>query len=113
MAVASGYTDLAIKTSGLRMVYNPGLFAPRKIGLENLDLEVPAGSIFGFIGPNGSGKTTTIRMIMNITAPDSGQIRVFGAPSTRDTLFPTTRVPFQASGFPVGPGVSGTAPSMK
>ncbi|MFC2128815.1 ABC transporter ATP-binding protein, partial [Bacteroidota bacterium] len=39
---------------------------------------VPKGSIYGFIGPNGSGKTTTIRMIMNILYPDSGDIQLFG-----------------------------------
>lgn len=45
--------------------------------VDNLSLEVPRESIYGFIGPNGSGKTTTIRMIMNILYPDSGKIRVF------------------------------------
>jgi len=43
-----------------------------------LTLSVPPGSIYGFIGPNGSGKTTTLRMIMRILHPDSGSIRVFG-----------------------------------
>ena len=43
-----------------------------------LSLKVPQGSIYGFIGPNGSGKTTTLRMIMNIFFPDSGEILVFG-----------------------------------
>lgn len=46
--------------------------------VDNLDLHVPAGSVYGFIGPNGSGKTTTIRMIMRIFYPDRGAIRVFG-----------------------------------
>jgi ABC-2 type transport system ATP-binding protein len=48
------------------------------IAVDDLSLGVPAESIYGFIGPNGSGKTTTIRMIMNILYPDSGNIRVFG-----------------------------------
>jgi ABC-2 type transport system ATP-binding protein len=48
------------------------------VAVDNLSLEVPEGSIYGFIGPNGSGKTTTIRMIMNILYPDSGSIRIFG-----------------------------------
>ena len=39
---------------------------------------LPRGAIYGFIGPNGSGKTTTLRMIMNIFYPDSGTIRIFG-----------------------------------
>jgi len=46
--------------------------------VDNLTLNVPAGSIYGFIGPNGSGKTTTLRMIMNIFYPDSGSITVLG-----------------------------------
>jgi ABC-2 type transport system ATP-binding protein len=46
--------------------------------VDELTLSVPAGCIYGFIGPNGSGKTTTLRMIMRILYPDSGAIRVFG-----------------------------------
>jgi len=46
--------------------------------VDELDLNVPAGTIYGFIGPNGSGKTTTIRMIMNILYPDEGNILLFG-----------------------------------
>ena len=51
------------------------------VAVSSLSLDVPEGSIYGFIGPNGSGKTTTIRMILNILVPDSGQVRVFGQPS--------------------------------
>jgi ABC-2 type transport system ATP-binding protein len=47
----------------------------------DLTLDVPAGAIYGFIGPNGSGKTTTIRMILDILAPDAGTIQVLGQPS--------------------------------
>lgn len=46
--------------------------------VDGLSLSVPQGSIYGFIGPNGSGKTTTLRMLMNIFYPDSGKIRIFG-----------------------------------
>jgi ABC-2 type transport system ATP-binding protein len=46
--------------------------------VDDLSLTVPEGSIYGFIGPNGSGKTTTMRMIVNIFYPDSGEIRLFG-----------------------------------
>lgn len=49
--------------------------------VDDLSLSVPAGSVYGFIGPNGSGKTTTLRMIMNIFYPDRGKIRVFGEES--------------------------------
>jgi ABC-2 type transport system ATP-binding protein len=48
------------------------------VAVNDLSLEVPAGSIYGFIGPNGSGKTTTLRMIMRIYFPDQGHIRVLG-----------------------------------
>jgi ABC-2 type transport system ATP-binding protein len=49
--------------------------------VDGLSLDVPQGSIYGFIGPNGSGKTTTIRMILNILLPDDGSIRVLGRES--------------------------------
>ncbi len=54
--------------------------------VDDLSLAVPEGTIFGLLGPNGAGKTTTIRMIMDITAPDTGSIRVLGAPSSREAL---------------------------
>ncbi len=59
------------------------------VAVDGLSLAVPEGSVYGFIGPNGSGKTTTLRMIMNIYYPDRGEIRVFGqAPgdSTSDNI---------------------------
>jgi ABC-2 type transport system ATP-binding protein len=46
--------------------------------VDNLTMAVWPGRIYGLLGPNGAGKTTTIRMAVNITAPDSGQIRLFG-----------------------------------
>jgi ABC-2 type transport system ATP-binding protein len=46
--------------------------------VNDLSLAVPAGTVYGFIGPNGSGKTTTLRMIMRILHPDRGEIRVLG-----------------------------------
>ena len=48
-----------------------------------LTCEVPRGSLYGFIGPNGSGKTTTLRMIMHILLPDEGEIEVLGQRDTR------------------------------
>jgi ABC-2 type transport system ATP-binding protein len=50
--------------------------------VDDLSLTVPTGSIYGFIGPNGSGKTTTLRMIMHILLPDEGQIEVLGSTDT-------------------------------
>jgi ABC-2 type transport system ATP-binding protein len=48
------------------------------VAVNSLSLHVPPGSVYGFIGPNGSGKTTTLRMIMRILLPDCGDIRVLG-----------------------------------
>src|SRR5438552_3669187 len=48
------------------------------VAVDELSLRVPAGTVYGFIGPNGSGKTTTLRMIMRILHPDCGEIRVLG-----------------------------------
>src|SRR3954451_24394580 len=52
-----------------------------QIAVDDLSLAVPTGSVYGFIGPNGSGETTTLRMIMRIFYPDSGTIRVLGEES--------------------------------
>ncbi|MFN8207026.1 MAG: ATP-binding cassette domain-containing protein [Bacteroidales bacterium] len=56
------------------------------VAVDRLSLGVPEGSIYGFIGPNGSGKTTTIRMIMNILYPDSGALQVLGSKQTGSYL---------------------------
>jgi ABC-2 type transport system ATP-binding protein len=49
-----------------------------KTAVADLDLEIPEGTVYGFIGPNGSGKTTTIRMILRIFHPDRGRVEVLG-----------------------------------
>src|SRR5262245_3087405 len=51
------------------------------VAVRDLSLQVPTGSIYGFIGPNGSGKTTTLRMIMRILHPDRGRVEVLGEES--------------------------------
>jgi ABC-2 type transport system ATP-binding protein len=50
----------------------------RQVAVDRLDLEVPAGCVYGLLGPNGSGKTTTIRMIMGILLPDEGRVALLG-----------------------------------
>ncbi len=57
--------------------------AGKSFSLKALDLNVPTGSIYGFLGPNGSGKTTTIRLLMGMMKPHGGQIHVLGMPSPR------------------------------
>jgi ABC-2 type transport system ATP-binding protein len=71
-------SDLALKTAGLRMVYNPGLFMPRKTGLECLDLGVPKGSVFGYLGQNGAGKTTTIKILAGLQFATAGSAWIMG-----------------------------------
>jgi ABC-2 type transport system ATP-binding protein len=58
----------------------------RNVAVEALDLTIPLGSTYGLLGPNGSGKTTTIRMVLRILEPDEGEIRVFGRTPGPDTL---------------------------
>ncbi|MEU0218436.1 ABC transporter ATP-binding protein [Streptomyces sp. NPDC006265] len=67
-------------TRGLTKRYRGG-----QLAVDGLDLTVPAGSVFGFLGPNGSGKTTTIRMLMGLIEPTSGTARVLGQSVPRAT----------------------------
>ncbi|MFJ4440060.1 ABC transporter ATP-binding protein [Streptomyces sp. NPDC088923] len=64
---------LVIETEGLTKRY-PG----DRLAVDGLGLRVPEGSVFGFLGPNGSGKTTTIRMLLGLIAPSAGRARVLG-----------------------------------
>jgi len=56
------------------------------VAVDHLSFNLPEGEIFGLLGPNGAGKTSTIRMMIGITMPDSGVIRAFGQPLTRQLL---------------------------
>jgi ABC-2 type transport system ATP-binding protein len=67
---------LAIATRGLHKTFRT--VRGRRVAVQNLDLEVPAGGVHGFLGPNGSGKTTTIRMLLGLTRADGGTMRIFG-----------------------------------
>ena len=55
----------------------------RRVAVEDLDLAVPAGGVHGFLGPNGSGKTTTIRMLLGLARADAGADALFGEPVPR------------------------------
>lgn len=67
-------TDPAIQTSGLTKRFGA------QTAVDTLGLDVPHGSVFGFLGPNGSGKTTTIRMLLGLVRPTAGEARVLGRP---------------------------------
>jgi ABC-2 type transport system ATP-binding protein len=69
--------DVVIETRGLAKRYRGTL------AVDGIDLRVPRGSVFGFLGPNGSGKTTTIRMLMGLIEPTAGSARVLGRPMPR------------------------------
>jgi len=71
-------TDVpVIETSGLRKVFRTRA-GRRVVAVDDLDLVVPAGGVHGFLGPNGSGKTTTIRMLLGLARASRGEIRLFG-----------------------------------
>ena len=66
---------LALASSGLTKRFRGG-----QLAVDGIDLAVPAGSVYGFLGPNGSGKTTTIRMLLGLIQPTAGSQSVFGLP---------------------------------
>ena len=68
--------DVAIRCEGLRKVFGP------IVAVDGLDLTVERGEVFGLLGPNGSGKTTTIRMLTGLMAPTSGHAAVDGVEVT-------------------------------
>ena len=57
-----------------------------KVAVQDLSLQIDPGTMFGLLGPNGSGKTSTIRMMIGITMPDSGSVTMFGKPYARESL---------------------------
>jgi ABC-type multidrug transport system ATPase subunit len=63
---------IAVATSELTKQFG------RQVAVDSLDLVVPTGSVYGFLGPNGSGKTTTIRMLLGLVSPDSGTVELLG-----------------------------------
>ena len=65
----------AVSTDGLTKQFRGG-----QLAVDHVDLAVPRGSVYGFLGPNGSGKTTTIRMLLGLAYPTSGQAELLGVP---------------------------------
>ncbi len=83
-------SDFVIDTQGLGKSYN-GVQA-----LKSLDLEIPKNSIFGFLGPNGSGKTTTIKLLLGLTRPTSGSGSIFGQDIVQDSVEIRKRIGYLA-----------------
>src|SRR5688500_11400837 len=72
-----------IEVHGLRKEYRK-FRGGQTVALAGLDLEVPAGGVYGFLGPNGSGKTTTIRCLLGLAQPTAGVCRLLGAAAPSD-----------------------------
>ncbi|HYN57505.1 MAG TPA: ABC transporter ATP-binding protein [Motilibacterales bacterium] len=69
---------MVIELERVRKSYG-GVRGGRTVAVDDLTLTVPRGGVHGFLGPNGSGKTTTIRILLGLVAPESGSVRVLGA----------------------------------
>jgi ABC-2 type transport system ATP-binding protein len=78
----SAVTDLVIETTGLRKEYRRGRGSPL-VAVDDLDLAVSRGGVHGFLGPQGSGKTTTLRLLLGLASPSAGTARVLGEPVPR------------------------------
>jgi ABC-2 type transport system ATP-binding protein len=70
-----------IEISGLRKTFRSWRRSP-KVALDGFDMVVEAGQVHGFLGPNGSGKTTTLRALLGLVHADGGNMRILGTPST-------------------------------
>lgn len=85
-----------IRTEGLTKVYkSPG--APPVVGLNHLDTTVYQGEVYGLVGPNGSGKTTTLKLLLGLLHPSEGTAFMFGQDITK-TAAPRERVGFMPDG---------------
>ncbi|MGH8877483.1 MAG: ABC transporter ATP-binding protein [Stackebrandtia sp.] len=67
----------ALEIAGLRKRYS-SMFRPSTVALDGLDMVVEKGQVHGFLGPNGSGKTTTLRILLGLSRASAGQMRIFG-----------------------------------
>ncbi|XKH53764.1 ATP-binding cassette domain-containing protein [Citricoccus nitrophenolicus] len=99
----SGEAESAIRTRGLSKRFGA------RLAVDGLDLLVPRGSVFGFLGPNGSGKTTTIRMLLGLAAPSGGTMSVLGRPMPKAAAEVLPRVGTLVEGPAFYPYLSGTA----
>ena len=75
-------SDIVIETRNLTKVYRDFWGRQKVRALKALDLEIRKGEIFGLLGPNGSGKTTTMKLLLGLLFPTSGQALVFGRDAT-------------------------------
>jgi ABC-2 type transport system ATP-binding protein len=94
----------ALATRGLTKRFRGG-----QVAVDHVDLLVPHGAVFGFLGPNGSGKTTTIRMLLGLVRPTAGEFDVLGRPMPGAALDVLPRVGALVEGPAFHPYLSGRA----
>ncbi len=76
-------SDVVVETRSLTKVYRDFWGRKKKTALNALDLKIHKGEIFGLLGPNGSGKTTTIKLLLGLLFPTAGDAFVFGEPAAK------------------------------
>ena len=96
-------SEFAIRTEGLTKRFGS------QLAVNGVDLRVPSGAVFGFLGPNGSGKTTTIRLLLGLASATSGEIEVLGRrmPGDLAAVLPEVGALVEGPGF--YPYLSGAA----
>jgi ABC-2 type transport system ATP-binding protein len=94
-------TDLAIATTELTKRYR------RQTAVDKIDLAVPRGAVYGFLGPNGSGKTTTIRVLLGLSTASGGDVELLGRPMPKDLRRVLPRVGALVEGPAFYPFLSG------
>ena len=90
---AGAFQDYAIETKSLTKAFSG------REAVSDLSLRVPVGSIFGFLGPNGSGKTTTIRMMLGLVSSNKGDITILGQPVEQLNQLARVGVVVEGPGF--------------
>jgi ABC-2 type transport system ATP-binding protein len=96
-------TDAAVATIGLVKRFG------EQAAVDGIDLVVPRGAVYGFLGPNGSGKTTTIRMLLGLVHPTAGEVSLLGAPMPDGLATVLPRVGSLVEGPAFHPYLSGRA----
>jgi ABC-2 type transport system ATP-binding protein len=89
------HAPVAVQARGLRKVFG------RTVAVDDVDLDVPSGAVVGVLGPNGSGKTTMIRMLLGLSRPTAGTARVLGedVPDRLDMVLPRVGALVEGPGF--------------
>jgi ABC-type multidrug transport system ATPase subunit len=102
-AIEDRDAPLAIETHGLTKRFG------RQVAVDDIELVVPRGSVYGFLGPNGSGKTTTIRMLLGLVTPTRGKQALLGSPMPSSSAHVLPRIGALIEGPAFHPYLSGRA----